>query len=295
MSFIDRIRECARFTPDGYRPFRIGGAVVGFVRPAFAGLLAESPDVFQVTADGVALAPGLKTADARSRAVAEVLLGLREKGAFIGWRDEPYPVFAPDTGEVLMTIERAAVPRFGAVASGVHLNGYVRTPDGLQMWLGRRSLHKHLAPGKLDQIVAGGRGSGLSVFDTLIKEAEEEASMPAALVRTARPVGCITYCTEQDEGLRRDILYLFDLELRDDFVPKENDDEIAEFVRWPIDKVMAAVRDTQDFKFNCSVVVIDFLMRHGLIGPEEPHYGEIAEGLHSGALATAVLLGAGHG
>jgi 8-oxo-dGTP pyrophosphatase MutT (NUDIX family) len=162
------------------------------------------------------------------------------------------------------------------------------------MWLGRRSLHKHLAPGKLDQLVAGGRGSGLAVLDTLIKEADEEASMPAALVRTARPVGCITYCTEQDEGLRRDILYLFDLELPDDFVPKENDDEIAEFIRWPIERVAATVRDSQDFKFNCALVVIDFLIRHGLLGPEEPHYAEIVEGLHSGAAATAALLTARH-
>jgi hypothetical protein len=48
----------------------------------------------------------------------------------------------------------------------------------------------------------------------------------------------------------------------------------------PIDEVAAIVRDTEQFKFNCNLVIIDFLVRHGLIGPDEPDYVAIAQGLH---------------
>jgi hypothetical protein len=35
-----------------------------------------------------------------------------------------------------------------------------------------------------------------------------------------------------------------------------------------------------DFKFNCALVVIDFLIRHGLIAPDHPDYVALVRGLH---------------
>jgi hypothetical protein len=64
-------------------------------------------------------------------------------------------------------------------------------------------------------------------------------------------------------------------------VPKPNDDEIEHFELWPVQRVIERVRDTMDFKFNCNLVLIDFFIRHGLIGPEEPDYIAIAAGLHA--------------
>jgi len=49
-------------------------------------------------------------------------------------------------------------------------------------------------PGYLDNTVAGGIASGMSVFESLVKECEEEASIEADLVRKfARAVGSISY------------------------------------------------------------------------------------------------------
>jgi hypothetical protein len=42
-------------------------------------------------------------------------------------------------------------------AYGVHVNGYVETPRGLELWVARRSKDKPTWPGKLDHIVAGGQ------------------------------------------------------------------------------------------------------------------------------------------
>ncbi|MCW5700392.1 MAG: DUF4743 domain-containing protein [Rhodospirillales bacterium] len=281
MSFLDRIRVCQVFDPGAYLPFFVGEAAVGHVRPAFAERLQPFRDVFEVAPDAVRLSPALAAVAARTQAVHGVLRHLADEGVITGWRDEPYPIKRDHSAPDLLTIERAAVPLFGIRACGVHVNGLVHGPDGLSMWIGRRSLDKPVAPGKFDQIVAGGQPAGLGVRENLLKEADEEASIPAALAATAQPVGAITYRTERPEGLRNDVLFVFDLELPPAFEPTNRDGEIIDFALRPIDEVAARVRDTDDFKFNCSLVIIDFLIRYGYIGPDDPDYLDLCRGLRS--------------
>src|SRR6185437_7245427 len=126
----------------------------------------------------------------------------------------------------------------GVVAVGVHVNGLVRRRDGWHVWIGRRAADKLLDPGKLDHIVAGGVPAGLTPAETLVKEAEEEAAIPASLAAEARLAGQICYAMERPEGLRRDRLYCYDLELPDDFRPQAMDGEVAAFELWPIARVM---------------------------------------------------------
>ena len=76
------------------------------------------------------------------------------------------------------------------------------------------------------------------------------------------------------------MLFDFDLELPADFRPANADGEISDFYLWPMDRVIETVRDTDDFKFNCALVVIDFLIRHGFIGPGDPQYVDLLGGLH---------------
>src|SRR5512132_1133307 len=282
MSFVDRLRACSAFDPADYLPFLVDGQSVGLVRPEFAARLAEFSDVFLVSAHQVRLASDLVGADARTRAVEGVLRQLAAGGVIRGWRDEPYVVAAAPDQPALFLMERAAIPKFGIWATGVHVNGFVREGDELLMWIGRRSPDKYTAPNKLDQIVAGGRPADLTVRETLLKEGEEEANIDPALASRAMPVGAVIYCTERREGLRRDVLYIYDLELPRDFVPVNHDGEIAEFWLWPILRVLETVRDTDDFKFNCALVVIDFLIRHGVVAPDdEPDYLTLIRGLRT--------------
>jgi 8-oxo-dGTP pyrophosphatase MutT (NUDIX family) len=281
MAFIDRIRACAKFDPRAYIPFYVSGTPVGLIKPGFASTLAAFEGVFEVREEGVDLSQQYASPEDRTAAVDAVLWRLAERGMIRGWRDEPYPVGADPTTPALMLMERAALPLFGVRAAGVHVNGFVRADGVIKMWIGRRSLQKQTAPGKLDQFVAGGRSAGHTIEETLVKEGAEEASLPESLARCARPVGAITYATEREGGLRRDVLYVFDLELPSGFQPRPNDDEIVDFYLWPIDKVIATVRDSDDFKFNCALVIIDFLIRHGLIAHEEPEYLALVKGLHA--------------
>ncbi len=168
-------------------------------------------------------------------------------------------------GPVLAQIDRGAIPSFGIQAAGVHVNGLVGRRDGLHLWVARRAMDKQLDPGKLDNIVAGGVPAGLGLTETLIKEAAEEAAIPPELAAAAVQVGIIEYAMERPEGLRRDILYCYDLSLPEDFVPAATDGEVEAFELWPIARVVETVRETDDFKFNVNLVLIDLFLRLGLI------------------------------
>jgi isopentenyldiphosphate isomerase len=208
-----------------------------------------------------------------------VVRALEAEGIVKGRRNEYYPVGTGFAAPPLLAMERAAIPHFGVRAYGVHMNGYVRKRDGIHMWIGRRAKDKHTYPGMLDNTVAGGQPMGIGLLENLIKECKEEAAIPEALARQAHGVGAITYCMEAEDGLKPDVQFCYDLELPADFTPRNADGEIDEFMLWPIERVAEIVRDTREFKFNCNLVIIDFLVRHGLIAPEHPDYLEIVAGL----------------
>ena len=280
MSLLDRIRECNAHDIGGFRPFEVAGTTVGWIRHAFAERLAGFADVFRVHARAVRLADDLADFRARTDAVEAVLRGFAEDGTIQGWRGEKYPVATSWGAPPLLQMERAAVPWFGVRAYGVHVNGYIRTADGISMWVARRARGKQTYPGMLDNMVAGGQPVGIGIRENLIKECAEEAAIPPELARRAVPVGAISYTYEGPEGLKPDVQFVYDLELPAEFLPRNTDGEVESFHLWPIERVAGIVAETQEFKFNCNLVVIDFLVRHGLIGPDHPDYLEIVRGLH---------------
>ncbi len=280
MSFLDRVSAFAPPDLAGYLPFRIAGHEVGSIRPAFARELEAFPAVFRVAADGVFLADGLKEPAARTEAVEGALRHLADKGLVPNWTGERYRVATAFSASPLFAIERAAVPLLGVRAYGVHVNGFVRDRKGIRMWIGKRAMDRAVAPGRFDQIVAGGQPAGLSVYENLIKECGEEASIPPALAEKARPVGAIYYTVARPEGLRRDLLFVHDLELPADFTPVNSDGEIESFRLLSLDEVAAIVARGEEFKFNCALVVIDFLIRHGMIAADDPDYGALIAGMH---------------
>ena len=288
MSYLDRVAECNTFDLQRYLPLVIEGQRVGLVRRDFAALLAPYPQVFSVNHEHVQVVPQLHDFAARSAAAEPVLRELAALGHIDGWREEPLAVTESFSAAPLMQIERAAANHLGVRTFGVHMNGFVRRDDGFHMWIPRRSRTKPTYPGRLDNMVAGGQPVGYGLLDNLIKECAEEATIPAAIARRAQPVGLISYCAEVPEGLQPDVEFCFDLELPEDFVPRNTDGEVEEFQLMPIMHVAELVRDTREFKPNCALVVIHFLLRHGLLSPEHPEYVELAQRLASPTLPRAL-------
>ena len=197
------------------------------------------------------------------------------------------PVSIPGANSPVQ-IERYAAPLFGTVNRGAHLTVFTRTKDGLKIWVARRSAHIFSYPNKLDTTVAGGVRATESPFETIIHEADEEASLESALIRSdVRAVGAITYMTSRESKSGRekglvasDMVYVYDLEVGEDVVPKPNDDEVEGFYLWDVEKVKEELSNG-GFKPNSAVVMIDFFIRHGVITAEnENDYTEMIMRMH---------------
>jgi len=265
-------------SPAGLVPFRIGAEQVGWLGPDLARALTFFPRDVHFDDRGAALAGRLRLPAQRSQALAGLLRSLSEHGHF-RLRGEEFDIRAAPQGASLARMDRGALPAFGVISQGVHVNGLVRRPDGLHVWVGWRSSHKPVAPGQLDNIVAGGIPAGLDAQATLLKEAAEEASIPDGLARQARPVGRVSYVMANGEGLRRDVLHLYDLDLPEGFVPRPNDDEVERFELWPATRLLEEVRERDRVKFNVNLVLIDLFLREGLVDPASDEGRRLREGL----------------
>jgi 8-oxo-dGTP pyrophosphatase MutT (NUDIX family) len=279
MSYLHHIHACNSHDLSRFRPFHVGADRVGWVRHELADRLNRFSDVFVVEPDRVSLLAALGDFESRSGALARVLDVLVAEGAVPPLRREDYPVVTSWGQPPLLKIDRAAVAHFGVRSFGLHINGFVRRADGLHLWIGKRAMDRGVAPGKLDNMIAGGQPIGLSLDENLVKEAQEEAGLSAEAARRAVPVSVVSYLMENSAGLKPDTLFVYDLEVGEDFVPRNNDGEVEYFMLLPLDDVARLVRDTEDFKFNVSLVIIDFLIRHGYLKPEDAEYPKLAIGL----------------
>ncbi|KAJ4360750.1 uncharacterized protein N0V89_001317 [Didymosphaeria variabile] len=185
-------------------------------------------------------------------------------------------------------ILRSAARLFGICSRGAHMTAYVRTNEGMKIWVGRRAAHLFTYPGKLDTTVAGGVKAEESPFECIVHEAAEEASIPADFVRAnVKACGAITYVAKSSDAygdgsdlMTPVILYNYDIELPEHIVPRPQDDEVEDFYLWDLEQVKKAMINRQ-FKTNCAAVMIDFFIRHGILTDEnEQDYLEIVTRLH---------------
>jgi 8-oxo-dGTP pyrophosphatase MutT (NUDIX family) len=232
------------FKASRYVPFMTGGRRIGWLQPELAARLAGWPAVFTSGSEKVVLvdAAGL------GRVVEE----LAQEGFIPGWRNERYRIAE------LFDIERAAARPFGLTTQAVHVNGIA----GERMWLARRSLTKPIDPGLLDNLVGGGISAGFSVEATLVKEAWEEAGIPAELARRAKPGGTISILREVPEGVQSETISVYDLELPADFRPQNQDGEVSEFKL-----VTFAEVEREVLAYEAGLVALDYLQRRRARGP----------------------------
>lgn len=281
MSFLVRIDDCNRWAPGDFTPFVVDHEPLGMARREFAEALCEFDKAFLLNEAGLQWTSAPNGFAARSEAMQRLCDELIARGLISHRHGEQYPVTPGRREDARFLIDRACAPYFGVRAFGQHINGLVRRPDGLWMWVARRAADRRVYPNRLDNMVAGGLPWGIALADNLRKECAEEAGMPPELADRAIPVGAITYCRASKHGLKPDVMYCYDLELPAEFEPHCQDGEVAGFELMPVEQVAEVVRDTDEFKLNCNLVIIDFLVRHGVLTPEHPDYLEIVQRLRS--------------
>jgi 8-oxo-dGTP pyrophosphatase MutT (NUDIX family) len=266
-----RLRRALALPAARYRPLVIGGEPLGLIDDARAARLARF-DAFLVDEAAVTLDDRRATTrDARTAVLADVALTLRAEGALPAWRDEVYAV-APQFGAMPRChIERGAARYFGFRTFAAHVNGLAQRDGAPAMWLARRSAHKAVDPGLLDNLVGGGIAAGFDVGGTVVKEAWEEAGIPEALARDARPAGIVHVRRALFDGLQRETIFVHDLRLPAGFVPANQDGEAVEHRLVDFReaaRLIARSGGADEVTVDASLVVLDGLIRHRVVGPQ---------------------------
>jgi len=211
-----------------YVPLHVDGAVAGWITAARCRRLAAFVDVFVVRAETVGFASALTTSAARTAALDRVTRELAREGALSAWRDERYAVVPGHAAAPWFLLERAAARYFGVHTWAVHGNGLVHDVGMLRMWLARRSHTKAIDPGMLDNLVGGGIAAGMAPRAALVKEAWEEAGLPAAVAAPAVATGALHIHRDTSDGLQWETILTFDLTVPAGFTPANQDGEAIE-------------------------------------------------------------------
>jgi 8-oxo-dGTP pyrophosphatase MutT (NUDIX family) len=251
-----------------YLPLRIENDVIGWVDHERADVLLRFADVFHrrtssITSD-LAFNAALESSAARTAALDRVVDVLAAEGRLSAWRGERYAISTHLNGPPLCLIERAAARFFGIRTYAAHVNGLVRG-DATSMWLSRRNPGKAIDPGMLDNLVGGGIAAGATVAETMVREAWEEAGIPADVAVTATPAGEVRVCRSQPDGLQRETIFTHDLFLPADFVPSNQDGEAIEHRLVSLVEAAALIannRGSDVVTADASLVILDFLLRH---------------------------------
>ncbi|KUJ10822.1 uncharacterized protein LY89DRAFT_710554 [Mollisia scopiformis] len=268
---------------NSYYHFKVAShhSTLGFVLPFVAEVFARYPG-WELNSNSTPRTLTLNAGNtelSRSALVASTLADICAQKHFAvisKWRNELKPAYGP-TGEVLFSMERAAVTLLGIVSYGIHMIAYTRCAetDEPKLWISKRSKTVAVYPGLLDNC-------------SLVREAHEEASLPADLVRAnAKACGTLSYLHSRNARaggeiglLQPDVHFLFECELPADVEPKPFDDEVEWYQLWDIEQIKEGLRMAK-FKPSFALVMLDFFVRHGVLNEgNEKDFVEICARLH---------------
>src|SRR5262249_11051750 len=134
-------------------------------------------------------------------------------------------------------------------------------------------------PGLLDNLVGGGISAGMSVPTTLFKETWEEAGIPPTVAALAQAHGAVHICRAQPDGLQRETIFVHDLWLDATFTPECQDREVVghRLITLLDAGALAANRGGSDVvTADASLVIVDCLIRHGVIATDSPDYAALS-------------------
>ncbi len=277
MSYLEKIEQLNNYKEEGKIPFLVDGIRYGQIQKVNLDI-ALSSNIFDYNNNSLKLKAHFDSFEAKNEAF-EVLKNRLQELGIIRARDEKYGLVKSFTDKPKALYDRALSTFLGTLSFGQHINGYVKKQDGLYMWLGVRSKSKGYSGGMLDHIAAGGLPWGISLKENLAKECYEEAGISKELANSAKPTSIVSYWHEYELGGKEDIIFCYDLELKEDFKPFCTDGEVEKFILMPIKEVANIVKTQWRFKPNCNLVIIDFLVRWGYITPEDKDYIAIVKGL----------------
>jgi len=261
----EMLQNTARPAPQDFLPIQLmaNNAVsqtIGYLNPEFISYLRETLeshpiDLVSIGADQVNIT--LRRPKELSESLCQLAQRMRLGGFIPGWRNEDF-AWLDQHGHQYFRLERAAFRAFGFRSMATHINGHTKINT---LWLGRRSETKTTDPGKLDNIAAGGITADETPWVSAKRELWEEAGVPAKLADEIEPVGRIHMRRPiPGRGFHDELLFVYDLELADNFVPTNHDGEVSGFIEISLAEAAARIL-ADEFTSDAAFVTADFILR----------------------------------
>jgi 8-oxo-dGTP pyrophosphatase MutT (NUDIX family) len=260
------LQNTARPAPPDYLPIHFlggstAGQIIGQLCPDFTGYLQDSlaknpiPRI-EIGHDHLTIHSARPVT--LSESLSKMADRMRQGGLIPGWRNEDF-AWIDQNGHEYFRLERSAFRAFGFRSMATHINGYTKAGN---LWLGRRSETKATDPGRLDNLAAGGIGADETPWVNARRELWEEAGVPPQISDHIEPVGRIHMRRPiPGRGFHDEQLYIYDLELADNFVPTNHDGEVSGFIEISLSEAAARIL-ADEFTSDAAFVTADFILRN---------------------------------
>ena len=260
-----------RQAPDlkAFMPFRINGVYLGLLNQTFANCIGQ--DIDTVVADEECFILDNMSWQEVADTLQNAARQWHDNGLYNGWRDEKYSV-CDISGSPLFALERSAFRPLGFLSHAIHLNAWVERAGERYYWIGKRSSTKAVAPNKLDTTAGGGIAAGETPHTAMVRESFEEAGVPSSFTQNLTENGKVFSLRPVHRGLHREILYLYDLRLPENFTPQNKDGEVAEFILMNDNEIAQAVIDEQ-FMEDSALTLLISIQNRQKITPNHPLNG----------------------
>ena len=262
----EMLQNTARSAPGDFLPIQFlggmqAGQVIGHLNPDFVPYLQESllkNPIPHIEMDHDRLTICNAKPLILSGSLAKLADRMHQGGFIPGWRNEDF-AWIDQNGHEYFRLERSAFRTFGFRSMATHINGYTKAGN---LWLGRRSETKATDPGRLDNIAAGGIGADETPWVNARRELWEEAGVPPQISDQIEPVGRIHMRrTVPGRGFHDEQLYVYDLELAENFFPTNHDGEVSGFIEISLSEAAARIL-ADEFTSDAAFVTADFILRN---------------------------------
>jgi 8-oxo-dGTP pyrophosphatase MutT (NUDIX family) len=258
------------------KPLLAYGQHVGYVRIALATqLLTQAPELFDCVDDGPLLLAQASGARDITLALAAIQLRLAKQGILPAPAPEVCDVRVSLKTSVLFQVNRNLVFPLGLKARGGHL--VLRYENGDYL-ISQRSEKVFTSRGCYDVPVGGLLPAGVEPWCQMLREAEEEAGIPAEYLESCCEVPILSYVRdvqgtsspgleyqraypfETDGGTNWDECFCWSGRLPDHFKPAAMDGEVKRFLRMsPQELLRSLTLSPNNWKTNSGVMLLQNL------------------------------------
>ncbi len=159
----------------------------------------------------------------------------------------------------IFIIKRNFLSLFGFPSYGVHCNVWRKHKDKFIIYFAKRSEKLKSFPGYVDNAVAGGQPTNLSIHDNLKKESYEEAGIKSKYLTKIQRGNVVSYFHNNNNNFISAVIFNYHLYKVDELKLKNIDGEVKSFFSLTFEDIYKLLERNQ-LKPNCIIPILDFIL-----------------------------------